>query len=83
MGTGSDKKDQDKKQIGERDCKNRKARRQTLECKAALVWTREKKKRRLRGKKDDGNGGAMKKEKRKTKVKVDGFGERRHGKGGS
>ena len=73
MGTGSDKKDQDKKQIGERDCENRKARRQTLECKAALVWTREKKKRRLRGKKDDEDGGAMKKEKRKAKEKVDGF----------
>ena len=48
-----------------------------------LVWTRKKEKRRLRGKKDDGDGGAGQKEKRKVKEKVDGFGERRHGKGWS
>ena len=58
MGTWSDKKEQDKKQIRERDCENCKERRQTSESKAALVWTREKKRRRLRGKKDDGDGGA-------------------------
>ena len=58
MGTGSDKKGQDKKRIRERDCENRKARRQTLECKATLVWPPEKERRRLRGKKDDGEGGA-------------------------
>ena len=34
MGTGSDKKGQDKKRIRERDCKNCKAGRQTSECKA-------------------------------------------------
>ena len=34
MGTGSDKKGQDKKRIRERDRKNRKARRQILACKA-------------------------------------------------
>ena len=45
------------KKICEKDHENRKARRQTLECKATLVWTREKE-RRLRGKKDDGDGGA-------------------------
>ena len=50
MGTGSDKKGQDKKRIRGRDCKNRKARRQTSECKDTLVWPREKKRRRLRGK---------------------------------
>ena len=83
MGTGSDKKGQDKKQIRERDCKNCKAGRQTLECKAALVWTRKKERRRLRGEKDDGDGGARQKEKRKDKEKLDGFGERRHGKGWS
>ena len=58
MGTGSDKKEQDKKRIRERDCENRKARRQTSECKATLVWPREKERRRLRGKNDDGDGGA-------------------------
>ena len=58
VGTGSDKKGQDKKPIHERDCENRKARRQTSECKATLVWTREKQIRRLRGKNDDGDGGA-------------------------
>ena len=71
MGTGSDKKGQDKKQIRERDCKIRKVGRQTLECKATLVWTC-KKERRLRGKKDDGDGSARQKEKRKAKEKVDG-----------
>ena len=54
---GVTRKDKIKKQIRGRDCENRKARRQTLECKATLVWTREKE-RRLRGKKDDGDGGA-------------------------
>ena len=52
MGTGSDKKEQDKKRIRERDRENRKAKRQTSESKATLIWTREKE-RRLRGKKDD------------------------------
>ena len=42
-----------------------------------------KKERRLCGEKDDGDGGARQKEKRKAKEKVDGFGERRHGKGWS
>ena len=55
--------------------------RQTSECKATLVWTYKKKRRRLRGEKDDGDGGARHKEKRKAKEKVDGFGEKRHGKG--
>ena len=43
-----------------RDCENRKARRQTSECKATLVWPREKERRRLEegGKNDDGDGGA-------------------------
>ena len=58
MGTGSDNKRQDKKQIRERNCENRKARRQTSKCKTTLVWTREKERRRLRGKMDDGDGGA-------------------------
>ena len=58
MGTGSDKKGQDKKRIRERDCENRKARRQTSECKAMLVWPCEKERRRLRGKNDDGDGSA-------------------------
>ena len=83
MSTGSDKKGQDKKQIHERDCENCKAGRQTSECKATLVWTRKKERRRLRGKKDDGDGGARQKEKRKAKEKVDGFGERRHGRVGA
>ena len=47
MCTGSDKNKQDKKQIRERD---RKAGRQTSGCKATLVSTPEKKRRRLRGK---------------------------------
>ena len=50
MGAGSNKKGEDKKLIGERDCKNCKARRQTSECKATLVWTRVRERRRLRGK---------------------------------
>ena len=81
MGTGSDKKEQDKKRIRERDCENRKARIKTSECKAKLVWPREKERKKLRGKKDDGDGDARKKEKRKGKGKVDGFGKRRHEKG--
>ena len=36
----------------------------TLECKAMLVWTREKERRRLHGKKDDGDSSAQWKEKR-------------------
>ena len=44
MGTRSDKKGQDKKLICERDCKNCKAGRQTLECKATLVWTHKRRK---------------------------------------
>ena len=52
MGTGSDKKGQDKKRIRERDRKNCKAGRQTSECKATLVWTRKKERRILRGKKE-------------------------------
>ena len=79
MGTGSDKKGQDKKLICERERENCKAGRQTSKCKATLVWRR-KKERRLRGEKD---GGARQKEKRKVKEKVDRFGERRHGKGWS
>ena len=81
MGTGSDKKGQDKKQIRERDRENCKAGRKTSECKATLVKTRKKERRRLRGEKDHRDGGARQKEKRKPKEKVDGFGERRHGKG--
>ena len=81
MGTGSNKKGQDKKRIRERDCENCKAGRQTSECKATLVWRRKKERRRLRGEKDDGDGGTRQREKRKAKEKVDGFGERRHGKG--
>ena len=57
MSTRSDKKGQNKKRIHERECKNCKAGRQTLKCKAMLVWTY-KKERRLRGEKDDGDGGA-------------------------
>ena len=70
MGTGSDKKGQDKKQIRERDCENCKDGRQTSECKATLVWTRKKERRRLRGEKVDGDDGARQKEKRKAKEKV-------------
>ena len=83
MGIGSDKKGQDKKRIHERDCENCKAGRQTLECEVTLVWTCKKERRRLPGEKDNGDGGARQKEKRKAKEKVDGFGERRHGKGWS
>ena len=83
MGIGSDKKGQDKKRIRERNCENCRAGRQTSECKAMLVWTCKKERKRLRGKKDDGDGGARQKEKRKAKDKVDGFGKRRHGKGWS
>ena len=82
-GTGSDKKGQYNKRIRERNRENRKAGRLTLKCKATLVWTREKERRKLREKKDDGDGGAREKEKRKAKEKVDGFGEKRHGKGWS
>ena len=57
--------------------------RQTSECKASLVWPREKERRRIRGKNDDGDGGARQTKKRKAKEKVDGFGKRRHGKGWS
>ena len=83
MGTGIDKKGQDKKRICERDCENCKTGRQTLKCKATLVWTHKKERRRLCGEKDDEDGSARQKEKRKAKEKVDGFGERRHGKGWS
>ena len=55
---GVTKKKQDNKRICERDCENRKARRQTSEYKTTLVWKREKERRRIRGKKDDGDGGA-------------------------
>ena len=78
MGSGSDKKGQDKKRIRERDRKNCKPGRQSSECKAMLVWTRKKERKRLREKKDDEDGGTRLKEKRKTKEKVDGFGERGH-----
>ena len=73
MGTGSDKKEQDKKRIRERDWENCKAGKQTSEFKATLVWTRKKERRRLRGEKDEGDGGVRKKEKRKAKEKVDGL----------
>ena len=82
MVTGSDKKGQNKKRIRERGCKYCKAGRQTTACKAMLVWTHKKERRRLCGKKNDGDGGTRQKKKRKAK-KVDGFGERRHGKGWS
>ena len=48
-----------------------------------VVWTRKNERRRLRGAKDDGDGGARQKEKKKDKEKMDGFVERRHGKGWS
>ena len=83
MGTESGKKEQDKKRIREGDSENCIARRQTSECKATLEWTREKERRRLRGKKDDGDNVARLKEKRKAKEKVDEFGKRRHEKGWS
>ena len=66
-----------------RDRENCKAGRQTSECKATLKWTRKKERRLLRGEKDDEDGGARQKEKRKAKEKVDEFGERRYGKGWS
>ena len=78
MGTGNDKKGQDKKRIRERDCKNCKAGRQTSKCKATLVWTRKKERRRVRGEKDDGDRGARQKEKRKAKEEVDAFDKKRH-----
>ena len=62
IGTESDKKGQDKKQICKSDRENCKAGRQTLECKAMLVWTRKKERRRLCGEKDDGDGGGRHKE---------------------
>ena len=80
MGTRSDKKGQDKKRIRERDRDNCKAGRKTLKCKATLVWTRKNERRRLRGEKDNGDGGVRQKKKRKAQKKVDGFGKRRHGK---
>ena len=48
-----------------------------------MVWTRKKERRRLRGEKDDRDGGTRQKKKRKAKEKVDGFDERRYGKGWS
>ena len=48
------------------------------ECEATLEWTCKKERRRLCGEKDDVDGSARQKEKRKAKEKVDGFGERRH-----
>ena len=42
MGAGSNKKEQNRKRIRERDRENCKARRQTSEYKARLIWTREK-----------------------------------------
>ena len=57
MGTGSDKKGKDKR-TRERSHENRKTRRQISECKAPLLLAHEKERRRLRGKKDDGDGGA-------------------------
>ena len=71
------------KSFCELDCKNYKAGRQTSECKAMLVWTCKKKRKRLCGEKDNGDGGDKQKEKRKAKEKVDRFGERRHAKGWS
>ena len=46
------------KRVREKDIENCKARRQTSECMATLIWTREKKRRIVRGKKDDEGGGA-------------------------
>ena len=80
---GVTRKDKIKRRMRERDRENCKAGRQTSGCKATLVWTRKKERRRLRGEKDDGDGGARQKEKRKAKENVDGFGERRLGKGWS
>ena len=50
MGPVSDKKGQDRKRISERYRKNCKVGRQTSECKATLVWTRKKERKRLREK---------------------------------
>ena len=47
------------------------------------MLTREKERRRLRGKKDAGDGGARQKEKRKAKEEVDGRDEGRYGEGWS
>ena len=58
MGTGRDKKGQDKKRIHERDRGNCEAGRQTLECKATLIRTCKKERRRLRGQKYDRDGSA-------------------------
>ena len=58
VGTGSDKKGQDKKRIRERDRENCKVGRQTSGCKATLVGTRKKKRRKLHGKKNGGDCGA-------------------------
>ena len=58
MSIGSDKKGQDKQRIRVRDRENHKVGRQTLECKVTLVWTCKKERRRLRGKKNDRDGGA-------------------------
>ena len=49
---------------------------------ARLHWYGHIKRREdYKGEKDDGDGSARQKEKRKAKEKVDGFDERRHGKG--
>ena len=69
MDSESDKKGHDKKRIYEMNCENCKAGRETSECKATLLWTYKKERRRLRGKKDDGDCGARHKEKRKAKEK--------------
>ena len=50
---------------------------------ARLRWYGHVKGEKTTWEKDDGDGGARQKEKRKAKEKVDGFGERRHGKGWS
>ena len=73
----------DKKRVREGDDKDCKVGRQTLECEAPLVRTREKERRRLRGKKAAGDGGARQKEKRKAKEEVDGRDEGRYGEGWS
>ena len=73
---GVTRKDKIRNEICERDQENCKAGRKTLECKAVLVWTRKKERRRPHGEKDDGDGSARQKEKRKAKKKVDGFVEK-------
>ena len=80
---GVTRKDKIRNEYVRGTAKNCKAGRKTSECEATLVWTCKKERRRLRGEKDDGDGSARQKEKRKAKEKVDGFGERRHGKGWS